>query len=368
MNLCGPVVTVLVALVFLAPLARAGEPVPKPGAEAAAEETVLEEFTDDLVILKSDLAIEGRVVGRDEKAVQLLVEYGVLSIPRAAVKRIEYNLTSRLGELAEDDHAGRYEVLARAIEEGNISQAGPRLEELVRKPGVPPEIYRLLARVCQSEGDLKRALAHWKKYALAKPDDQEAKRAVAELTEELGPEAKGTAAGGAAKKAAGAGKPGAPGPPGPDEGLEVGGKWTAQGWGNPATATVQSLEGNSVLMVDIAAGGTKEKTAIMRQVKLNLSGNEKLRFRVFNSGKARAGIAVALITSKDYYESRPVPAMPGWNTDLSVDLKGKKWKCKATGWTFKAGLEGLESVRQIIFLVYGKATGVLLYFDEVRAE
>ena len=153
-----PAAAALLALACLSPPARAAEAGAKPGEEAGAEETGPEEFTDDLIILKSDLAIEGRVIGGDARTVKVLVEYGTLDIPRAAVKSIEYNLASRLGELATDDYAGRYKVLVRAVEEGNISQALRHLQELVGKPGVPQEIHKLLARCYESEGDLRKAL------------------------------------------------------------------------------------------------------------------------------------------------------------------------------------------------------------------
>ena len=373
-----PAAAALLALACLSPPARAAEAGAKPGEEAGAEETGPEEFTDDLIILKSDLAIEGRVIGGDARTVKVLVEYGTLDIPRAAVKSIEYNLASRLGELATDDYAGRYKVLVRAVEEGNISQALRHLQELVGKPGVPQEIHKLLARCYESEGDLRKALDHWKKYALAKPRNEEAKGRIAELTEEIGGKAgsppKGGKVSAAGKAPAGKGRkkgrlhPTAPAAgPAVEEGLEARGRWGALNWGNPASVSVQVLDGNKVVMVEVAAGGTKDKAAIQRQGTLNLSEYDELAFRVFSGEKGSVKIAVALITSKDYFESRTVSANSDWK-DLSVDLSGNQWKSKATNWTFKTEVQGLDSVRQIIFLVYCGKRKALLYFDYVRGE
>ena len=51
---------------------------------------------------------------------------------------------------------------------------------------MPPEIYKLLAAIYESEGEPGKALEYWKKYALARPRDEEAKKRIAELAEKLG--------------------------------------------------------------------------------------------------------------------------------------------------------------------------------------
>jgi len=335
--------------------ARAGEP--PAGGEAGETETEgLEEFTDDLIILKNELAIEGRVIDETETTVRVEVEFGVLTIPRVAIERIEFNLFSRLKELPEDDHAGRYRLAMRAVDMGMTSQAKGVLEGLVGKEGVPPEILKTLAKLCEGEGDLRKALEFWEKYSMARPDDAQAKARIAEIKEELGE----TNGGGAA---AGGGAAGAK-----PEGLEAGGGWSVLAWGNPATLREQPVDGGLALLVQVPGGGKKHKAAFGKGVGLDLSKKAKLRFHAFNGEKERAKVAVAIVTSADFFESRPVQIKPQWNMDISIDLQGKGWKSKATDWTFKTGIKGLGSVRQIIFLIYTGKRKATLYFDFIHAE
>jgi hypothetical protein len=331
-------------------LASGGHAAEPEEAAAPAEE---EGLGQDLVILRSGLAIEGKILRQAKQTVELEVEYGVLSIPRAAVESVELNLASRLKELAEDDHLGRYRLAVSALEAGQTRQAKPILESLVGKPKVPPEVTRRLAELYESEGDLGKALEHWKTYALSAKDDAAVKAKIAELEKKLG----GAGAEEVGKPAAGA-----------NEGLETGGKWNVLNWGNPAEIGARSLDGNSVLMVEVPGGGTKDKTAIGRSVKLDLAGKGRLRFRAFSAENTRVDVAVAIITSVDYYESRPVGVAPNWNLDLSIDLRAKTFKCKATNWRFESGVNGLDRVRQLLFLIYSGRRKVRLYFDAIRAE
>ena len=335
--------------------ARAGEP-PAGGEAGEAETEGLEEFTDDLIILKNELAIEGRVIDETKTTVRVEVEFGVLSVPRAAIERIEFNLFSRLKELAEDDHAGRYRLAMRAADMGMTSQAKGVLEGLVGKEGVPPEILKTLAKLYESEGDLRKALEFWKKYSMARPDDAEAKARIAEIKEELG-ETNGDGGG------AGGGEAG-----GKPEGLEAGGGWSVLEWGNPATVREQPVDGSGMLLVQVPGGGNKHKAAFGKGVRLDLSKKAKLRFHAFNGEKQRAQVAVAIVTSADFFESRPIQLKPQWNMDVAIDLQGKGWKSKATNWTFKTGVKGLNAVRQIIFLIYTGKRKATLYFDFIRAE
>ena len=121
-------------------------------------------------------------------------------------------------------------------------------------------------------------------------------------------------------------------------------------------------------MVDIPGGSTKDKVAVGMSARLDLAGKEKLRFSAFNGEKRQVGIAIAIITAKDYYESRPITVRPDWNTDLGIDLREKKFKCKASNWRFEAAVEGLDQVRQVLFLVYSGNQKALLYLDDIRAE
>jgi len=330
---------------------------PAAEAEAAAAPAEPAEFTSDLVILKSELAVEGKVVRRTRDAVYVLVDYGVLSIPRSKIKSIEVNLAGRIAELPEDDYVGRYRLAVSALEEGNSMQARKVFEELVGKEGVPPEVHKRLAMIYESQGELKKALEHWRTYALARPDDALAKKKIKELEEALGEAAKpdGDNGGAAAKPAI-------------VEGLEGTGKWEILPWGNTATLSTQDLEGNKFLAIDIPGGGGKDKTAIGRNVKLDLSEKSKMTFSAFSAEKGRVEVGVAIVTGASYFESRPVVVRPDWNMGLTVDLVSPKWKCANTKWRFEAALEKPEDVRQIILLVYIGRRKARLYFDSIVFE
>lgn len=357
------------AALSFAGVAPGGEPQPRPAGRGAAgvgkrpseaeparpakESSPPAEFTDDLVILKNDLAIEGRVIRRTEDSVYVSVPPGVIELPRSSIKRIDFNMASRLAELPSDDYAGRYRVAVSALEEGNLEEAKPVLEELVGKDGVPNDVLRRLARIYEAQGELAKALDFWKRYALANPSDEEAKARIAELEKKLSPQ-----------------QGESPAPPQPvhaNEGLEAG-SWDVLNWGNPCSVSIQTIDGNQVLMVDVPAGGTRDKAAIGRAVSLDLSAKEKLRFSVFNAEKNRCEVAIALITAADYFESRTISVRPDWNLDLEIDLKGKDFKSKETNWRFETAIKSLDQVRQLILLVYCGRQKALLYFDAVRAE
>lgn len=329
---------------LLAPLVLAAALAAEEPAAAAGPA----EFTADLIILKTDLAIEGKIIERDENYIVVLVEYGKIRLRREDVKTVEFNLASRLRELAPDDHAGRYKLAAWALEEGMTDDALQILQPLVGKKGVPNEIYRKLARIHEARREEAKALEYWKRLLMAVPGDKEAGARVAEL-----------------KGSEGAGRPAA----GPKEGLEVTGSWSILNWGNPAEVSQHTLvDNNKVLMVNVPSGGGKDKAAVGSAVKLDFAGKEKLLFSVFNGEKSPVELAVAIITAKDYYESRPVRIRPDWNLDVALDLKRSDFKCRATDWKFQAAVEGLDSVRQILYLVYSGRRKALLYFDDIRAE
>jgi tetratricopeptide (TPR) repeat protein len=321
------------------------------------EEAGPEEFTDDLIVLKSGLALEGKVVEETEDSIKVLVDYGVFWIERFRIDSIEFNLTSRLKEIAEDDYVARYELAARAVEMGQSGQAKPVLEEVLGKPGVPADIYRILADIYEAEGDLEKALDLLRRYAMTRHDDEELKARIAELAEQLKPKEGAPAAGPEAGPAAAA-----------NEGLETGGSWSVLNWGNPATATLKDLDGNNALMVEVPAGGKEPKAAIGRSLRTDMSGNSRLTFRAFNAEKKNVSLAVAIITARDFYESREIPLRPDWNLGLSIDLRAKDFKCEKTDWQFKAGIDGLDKVSQVLFLVYCGGRRAHFYLDEIRVE
>lgn len=332
---------------------EAGDVAKEPGkaGEKAAE---AEEFTEDLIILKSGVGITGKVIRQTKDAVKVEVATGTFWIAKASIERIEFNLASRLAELADDDYAGRYELAMQALQMGQAAQARGILDGLVGKTGVPPEIYETLAEMYEEEGDLKKALEYLKRYEMSNPGDKKLKEKIAELKKKLRDSGGGGAGGGPAAASA-------------NDGLEVGGTWSSLNWGNPTQTSLQNLEGDRALMIAVAAGGRGDKAAVGRFLRLKLDDKTKFRFRAFNAEKKPVELAVAIITST-FYESRPVQVRPDWNMDLSINLKSKKFKCQETNWRYEAEIDDLDKVKQIIFLIYTGKRKALLYLDNIRAE
>ena len=72
--------------------------------------------------------------------------------------------------------------------------------------------------------------------------------------------------------------------------------------------------------------------------------------------------------TNDYYESRMITAKPGWNTDIQVDLTSQDYKSRQTNWAFKTGVNRLNRVDKLVFLVYNYKSAVDIFLDDIRAE
>lgn len=322
------------------------------GGEAGAEEgTEVEEFAADLVVLKSDIGIEGRVIRQTPDAIKLEVDAGTFWIKRASIKRIDFNLAARINKLEEDDYAGKYRLAMDTLRMGQANQARPILDGLVGKPGVPTDIYKTLADMLEEDGDLEKALEYLKRYQMSNPDDKELKAKIAEITKKI------ESSGGVVSSSGRA----------VNEGMEVGGAWNVLPWANPVKTGLQDLEGNKALMLHVPAGGKDDKAAVNRYVKLDLRDKTKISMRVFNAEKRTVQLAMAITTST-FYESRPVRLSREWNVGVSFNIKSKKWKCRETNWRYEAGIDDLDKVTQLIFLVYCGNRKALLYLDSIRAE
>ncbi|MHC4504340.1 MAG: tetratricopeptide repeat protein [Planctomycetota bacterium] len=337
-------------------VAKGGEAGGEAGAEEGGEEggegeLEVEEFADDLVVLKSDIGIWGRIIRQTPDAIKIEVAAGTFWIKRSSIKRIELNLAARINKLAEDDYAGKYRLAMDALRMGQANQARPILDGLVGKPGIPTDIYKTLADMLEEEGDLEKALEYLKRYQMSNPDDKELKAKIAEITKKLG------SSGGAVAGGAGA----------VNEGMEVGGAWNVLPWANPVKTGLQDLQGNKALMLHVPAGGKDDKAAVNRYVKLDLRDKTKISLRVFNAEKRTVQLAMAITTST-FYESRPIRLSREWNVGVSFNIKSKKWKCRETNWRYEAGIDDLDKVTQLIFLVYCGNKKALLYLDSIRAE
>jgi len=280
-------------------------------------------------------------------------KWGRVTIPRKRVATIEYDLSKRLEDLEEDDYAGRYKLGEWAYRNGMSADAVKILNEVAGKPDVPPEAFLYLGKLAEEADGTKEALEFYGKYLLAKPGDEATRKKIAELQKLL--------AGAEAAPAAPAAAPAAA----RVEGLE-GGSWRYERWGNKAdVSVVTDAQGNKLLQVVSDGTGNSSKVAVTTRKNLDLSEKSKVAFTVYNKSGRPVQLALALITSSGYYESRPIVAKDGWSENLTKNLKGNEYKCQATNWKFNSTIKDLNKTQAIIILLYnGKRKGVF-FFDEV---
>ena len=317
----------------------------------------------DMITTVDDLVIEGRVQEVTEERVLVLVHHGEdrwgkITIPRDRVRSIEYDLDKRLAELREEDHLGRYEIGEWAYRHGMSDEALAILAEAAGKPDVPAEAYLFMAKIREEKGELSEALSLYGKYALAEPEDDKVKAKIDEIKKLLDKPK--------AEPAMVAKAPAAP--KASPEGLETG-SWRYERWGNKAdVSVVNDPDGNKLLQVTMDGSGNTDKVALSTRKNVDLAGKSKTTFTIFNKTGRTVQVALAVVTSSGYYESRPVSVKDGWNESLSRSLTGKDYKCKETNWRFETAVKDLDKVQAVMFLIYnGKRKGVF-YLDEVSFQ
>lgn len=329
----------LIATLAFAPLSHAAD---KEDGEAEVQE-----FLQDIILLKSGEGIEGHVTARTKRAIKILVAEGTFWIPLSAVKRIEFNIESRLRELKKNDYKGRYELAKQALEMGQAQKAKEILKSIADKPGLDPEMYRMLARLHDEAEEYKEALQNWERYLVAHPKDAEAIDRIAELSKVVRPVKEEVVA--------------------VKEGLEAK-KWQPLTWGNKTSLSTQVVNSNKLLAVSVE-GGEKDKGPFSNAGRYDFSKKGNLLFDVYNYQKTPISIAVALIDNKnEYYESRTIRVMHGWNIDQMMDVKKTNWKTKTSNWRHTAEVKNINDIRQIIFLVYNGRSKSMLSFNNIRVE
>ena len=143
--------------------------------------------------------------------------------------------------------------------------------------------------------------------------------------------------------------------------------WRVETWenANPVKLAIVT-RGRRKLLHLALQGGPKDKAAVTRGWRVDLTSRDRIELDVLNETGIPLQLAVMLITTSDQFESRPVDIRKGLNRGVGFKLKTKDFKCKATGWRHETAIKGLESVRRITFLVYRDRKGSL-YFDNVVA-
>lgn len=154
------------------------------------------------------------------------------------------------------------------------------------------------------------------------------------------------------------------------DGIEAGGGWVIQTWGNAAALTentvAEPFAANKVLRVDFKKEG-KDKVAIGKKIAVDLSGRNALSLNVFNQSDRPLGLALAIVTFPGYryFESQPEIVSPGaWRLGVMYSLKDATFKSEASGWRYTQPIENLNDVREVILLIYHSTAEGALFVDQ----
>jgi len=140
--------------------------------------------------------------------------------------------------------------------------------------------------------------------------------------------------------------------------------WKAEGWGNPCAISVINRKGSQRLQLAIEAGA-KDKAAISRGVRIDLTSRDAIEFDIENATGDKIGMALA-IQADEFYESRQVWINPGPNAGVKYRLQVGDFKSKSSDWRHETKIKDLNNVRTIFLLLYTKAPGAF-YLDNVAA-
>ena len=148
------------------------------------------------------------------------------------------------------------------------------------------------------------------------------------------------------------------------DGIEASDDWQVEDWGNPGhVRSLESLSGRGKLLVLQYGAGEKDKTAVGRVLKIDLSAADRLLFEAFNAGSHPVKVAWAFSTLPEweYFESPPITLQPGrWGYGLDVSLADNSLKCAASDWQHRSVMRNRDQIGKVTLLVYdAKAKGSL---------
>ncbi|MHC4253605.1 MAG: hypothetical protein ACYS9X_31180 [Planctomycetota bacterium] len=143
------------------------------------------------------------------------------------------------------------------------------------------------------------------------------------------------------------------------DGLARGGSWKVLDWGNPGNVSSPrwGRDAEDVALVVKLQGGTEDKTAVSRQLRLAVADKGTLRMDVYNATKRQVPIAIAIITvaggERAFFESQRQALRPGWSR-TTFDLSASTFECASSDWKHTAAIKDKDSVREIVLLFYGE--------------
>jgi hypothetical protein len=130
------------------------------------------------------------------------------------------------------------------------------------------------------------------------------------------------------------------------------GQWGPAPWAATATVAKRDHKGKPALTIEVPAGEERDKGAVGCTCEVDLSDKGIVYVAATNLEKEDLLVAIAIVGSKGYYETRPVVLRSGRPGRVAAHLEGKDFKCEASGWEFGAQLAGHEAVRKILIIIY----------------
>jgi tetratricopeptide (TPR) repeat protein len=296
------------------------------------------------------LKLEGKVVRELADAYVFAVynDSGQVRIPKSKIKKLDIDKRTEYDDLPEDDFAGRFKIAKQTLEAGKFADAIKMLEPLKGKEGVGKDMLKLLGRAYEQRQMLDKAYENYVDYLKINPDDKEVAAKVDELKKKVNPDPE-----------PGAEPKDTPGKAKVVEGLEANGQWVVENWGHPGTVSIIPDETGKKAVAVQSQGGpdpeNQKKCAISRTGQpLNLSDSKEMQFNVLHKSDGPLSMAIAFVNAQgDFYETSPkrIPANTWFPFKLRID--GKVYKSNRNDFkSFSLDLEGGESVKRILFLVY----------------
>ncbi len=316
------------------------------------------------------LTLEGKVKRETGEFIFFLVneDKGEIRIPKNKIKKIDYDITTKISALKEDDFAGRYKVGVWAMEKAMYVEAIAIFEKLKGQEGAGPDMLKLLAKAYEKRNQKDKAFEEYSEYLKLHPDDAEVAAKVAELKKIVAPDdpkAKTDPATGA-----GAATGDAPKAKPVVEGLEGDGTWIAENWAIPAKAqfSVDPNNGNRTLVIQTEGfKGDKDKVAVSRTGQpLDLSESKEMLLRVFHNEEKPIQMAIAFVNSQgEWHETAQIRVPPNsWNSPV-YKIDGKRFKATRNNFKdFDLELEGKGNIKRIVFLFYTQKP-FTLYLDGI---
>ena len=143
--------------------------------------------------------------------------------------------------------------------------------------------------------------------------------------------------------------------------------WTSVEWenANPCTLT-RIADGDSGQLKIAIPRGNRDKSAIVRPLRLDFSNRSLLRMDITNNCGEPLKVAIAL-TTNSYYESRSYqPHLKvGLNKNVTFDLRARDFKCETSRWVPNASVARLQQVAYLYILFYNQSGEVIL--DNIQA-